>query len=73
MATQSRSIQNSWMTRKSFVAIGGLWSSGGYPRITFDGTVRGDDMTLTLTWGYVGSGTTGRQLKMEGKKIRIER
>jgi hypothetical protein len=55
----------------SFVAIGQLISSSGYPRMGFDGTVTGDTMKLTMTLGYVGdSEAAAKKLPMEGKKIK---
>jgi len=53
----------------SFVTIGELWSSSGYPRYTFDGTVKDGLMKVTLTFGYVGNPAPGRQLAMEGKPL----
>jgi hypothetical protein len=55
----------------SMTAIGEIWSSSGYPKMDFDGTIHGDEMTLTLTWSYVGGFADANtpKLAMEGKRI----
>ena len=53
----------------SLVTAGELWSSSGYPRYTFDGTVKDGVMKVTLTFSYAGNPVPGRQLPMEGKPI----
>jgi len=53
----------------SFVTTGELWSSSGYPRYTFDGTVKDGVMSVTLTFGYVGNPAPGRTLPMEGRPV----
>ncbi len=54
----------------TFYANGTLGSSSGYPRIKFEGTVKGDDMTVTFTWGFVGGPgmPSSAPLKMIGKR-----
>jgi hypothetical protein len=38
----------------SFVTIGTLGASSGYPRLKFVGSIHGGDMRLTMTWAWVG-------------------
>ena len=53
--------------RVSFTVIGQRGSTTGFPRMVFEGTVQGDKMTLTMTWGFVGSDKT-RDLPMEATR-----
>jgi hypothetical protein len=63
----------------SFFIVGtGAWHSrgpqgeaSGYPRLTFQGTVNGKEMTLTLVWDSImiyGNASGSNEWQMQGKK-----
>ena len=52
----------------SFTVVGKLWSSSGYPKTGFVGTVQGKEMKLTMTFGFVGREDGARKYEMAGTK-----
>jgi hypothetical protein len=54
----------------SFTAVGKLRSSSGYPKMGFDGRIHGDEMTLIMTWSYVGDNDPAApKLEMHGTRM----
>ncbi len=55
--------------RFSFVAVGRLWSSSGYPKLRFIGTVKGNEMELVIYFGYVGGAEKEQRWELTGWKV----
>jgi len=56
----------------SFTATGQLWSTTGYPKLHFAGTVHGEEMKLVIDWNWINGDAESNgnwRLEMEGTKI----
>jgi hypothetical protein len=53
----------------STMCMGGVCKTSCCPTLTFDGTIDGDRMTLTLRWGSTNNPNEGRPLPMEATRL----
>jgi hypothetical protein len=56
--------------RISFTTIGKLWSSSGFPKMKFAGTLNGGEMRLTMSWGWLDNDqAVPRIMEWQCKKV----
>jgi hypothetical protein len=61
---------------KAWRSSGPQGSASGYPRLTFTGTINGNEMTLSLLWDSImiyGNPPPSQQWEMAGKKTDVSR